>query len=761
MKRALAAVFVFISCSELIAQTAAPPTTSAPSTVGPVSATANFQRFQGQTVTSNVAGAPLTVDGAACSLPCSFQWTSGSQHTISALSTQSLGTGAQILLTGWSDGGGATHIVTASPGVTYTAYFTTQYYLTTAAVPAAGGSISPASGWYNSGQVVTVTASPNSGYPFTGFSCGLTGTTNPQNVTMNGPVSVTAGFAATQRVESTPSMLSFSVDGTGCAGGACTFVPQAGGDTLTSGLAVPLSNSRTPAYKFSASDGSIATQMIHSPVQPVDGGSGCPWSCRGGSCSAPVPVGPPQPAPIITSVVDSSGHNPAIILPGVPTTITINGTNFGAVPGFASFCVPGGSPRNFTEISQTTQSISSWTNNQVVEVVTIDPIDPIDPQADSGLWWLYLSVPFWISGTDWLNPSMGSFEMEPPLSVRITSRPITITATTTRGQYTANLTSTASPQGGVYTWTTSGSLSMGFDPSTPSSGPSSDHVKLVIQSTGGTGTITLAYQGPYGGTATDSFTFALTNSVSVLSWVDGSRITPDPSQLPPGDPLPGILGSPSSCAGTLLGMSLAGENNQVNVLGLLPAEIVYTNQFILNGTANSPPPPQDPGATGGSYRLYQQLQAYYEVSNATIQGGGATHYLTYAAQVGPSPEPCTGLQLFSLAAEANSMNGTFGIAGDGSDVSQLNEGRVGSAGQGTNYYLNGMPGQNYAQATPWIWSVIRFDPSGALLSFRPGDLQIFPTYQLYVNGSAVTSIAQGDLMTFIALNATSQYQGNQ
>ncbi|MCZ2155439.1 MAG: hypothetical protein LC114_16315, partial [Bryobacterales bacterium] len=72
--------------------------------------------------------------------------------------------------------------------------FTTQYFLTTAANPAGGGSITPASGWVNSGSVVAVSASAAGGYTFTGFTGALAGTTTPQNVTMTGPLTVTATF---------------------------------------------------------------------------------------------------------------------------------------------------------------------------------------------------------------------------------------------------------------------------------------------------------------------------------------------------------------------------------------------------------------------------------------------------------------------------------------------------------------------------------------------------------------------------------------
>ena len=68
------------------------------------------------------------------------------------------------------------------------------YVLTTAADPAAGGSVSGA-GTYNSGTVVPVImASPTVGWTFTGWSGDLTGTTNPTSITMNSNKNVVAHF---------------------------------------------------------------------------------------------------------------------------------------------------------------------------------------------------------------------------------------------------------------------------------------------------------------------------------------------------------------------------------------------------------------------------------------------------------------------------------------------------------------------------------------------------------------------------------------
>src|SRR6185503_17740234 len=107
-------------------------------------------------------------------------------------------TGTQYVWSSWSDGGTISH--TASPGsaITYTANFTTQHLLTTNA--GNGGVLSPAGGFFNSGQTVNISATANTGYNFSGWTGtgtgSFTGTSNPASVTMNGPVTETANFTA-------------------------------------------------------------------------------------------------------------------------------------------------------------------------------------------------------------------------------------------------------------------------------------------------------------------------------------------------------------------------------------------------------------------------------------------------------------------------------------------------------------------------------------------------------------------------------------
>ncbi len=65
---------------------------------------------------------------------------------------------------------------------------------------------------YDSGTVVTLTATANSGYHFTGWSGAITGTTNPTTITMDGNKAVTAIFTA-DVVTSTDSVDMFNTNG--------------------------------------------------------------------------------------------------------------------------------------------------------------------------------------------------------------------------------------------------------------------------------------------------------------------------------------------------------------------------------------------------------------------------------------------------------------------------------------------------------------------------------------------------------------------
>ena len=149
------------------------------------------------TVGTSPTGLAITVDGVNGIAPVTETWTIGSQHTLATISPQ-LATGARYTFTGWSDGTSTTtdSVTASSSGTAYTAAFSTAYLLTTSAT--AGGTVSPASGnYYAAGTVITLTATPNPGYYFTGWTGTVASSTSASTtITMSAPEAVTANFAA-------------------------------------------------------------------------------------------------------------------------------------------------------------------------------------------------------------------------------------------------------------------------------------------------------------------------------------------------------------------------------------------------------------------------------------------------------------------------------------------------------------------------------------------------------------------------------------
>ncbi len=154
------------------------------------------------TVGTNVSGLSFTVDAATYTSTQTLTWNAGDQHTITVTSPQAGTAGTQYTFTQWSDGTTATtDTVTASASTTsYTATFKTQYLLTTAVNPANSGTVSPASGtFYDSGSVVNVGATANTGYSFNGWTGPVASPSSASTtVTMSAPVSITANFASLQ-----------------------------------------------------------------------------------------------------------------------------------------------------------------------------------------------------------------------------------------------------------------------------------------------------------------------------------------------------------------------------------------------------------------------------------------------------------------------------------------------------------------------------------------------------------------------------------
>ncbi len=172
------------------------------------------------------SGLAFQVDGVTYTSAQSFVWFAGTSHTISA-STQPGAPGSQYSWRSWSDGGDSSHAVSPSFNSSYVAAFVTQYYFTGSATQ--GGTLSPATGWFDTGTVIPVSATPASGYTFAGFSGDLSSTTTPQNLGMSGPHTVNATF--------TPAV-SYSLSGhvslsTGAQVSGVTMTLSTGGSVQT------------------------------------------------------------------------------------------------------------------------------------------------------------------------------------------------------------------------------------------------------------------------------------------------------------------------------------------------------------------------------------------------------------------------------------------------------------------------------------------------------------------------------------------------
>jgi uncharacterized repeat protein (TIGR01451 family) len=164
---------------------------------GPVTENASFTQNPVQvTVRTSPTGLAYSVDGTSYTAVQTFSWQPGSSHTIATTSPQSGGPGVRYVWSSWSGGGAISHLVAPTTNKTYTAIFRTQYYLTMS--HGTGGTVSPASGWKNSGSAVSISAMPANGYSFsnwTGTGTGsFSGTNNPASITMSGPITETATF---------------------------------------------------------------------------------------------------------------------------------------------------------------------------------------------------------------------------------------------------------------------------------------------------------------------------------------------------------------------------------------------------------------------------------------------------------------------------------------------------------------------------------------------------------------------------------------
>jgi hypothetical protein len=143
------------------------------------------------------SGLQISSDGTSYYTPMQLMWETGSPVSVQAASPQSVSPGCQFIFTHWSNGTTSPTLTFTAPlvdGQSYTAYFNTQYELTTNLSGA--GTVSPSGSiWYNANTSVSISAKPGSGYTFFGWNGGVTGIKTPVSLKMSKPYNVTANFA--------------------------------------------------------------------------------------------------------------------------------------------------------------------------------------------------------------------------------------------------------------------------------------------------------------------------------------------------------------------------------------------------------------------------------------------------------------------------------------------------------------------------------------------------------------------------------------
>ncbi|WP_298767444.1 T9SS type A sorting domain-containing protein [uncultured Polaribacter sp.] len=120
----------------------------------------------------------------------------------------------------------------------------------TLTITATNGSVSanptPVNGTYDDGTVVTLTATPDAGYKFVGWSGDATGTTNPLNITMDANKSVTALFSRIQRT--------LTITATN---GSVSTNPSPVNGTYDDGTVVTLTATPDAGYQFDGWSGDV------------------------------------------------------------------------------------------------------------------------------------------------------------------------------------------------------------------------------------------------------------------------------------------------------------------------------------------------------------------------------------------------------------------------------------------------------------------------------------------------------------------------
>ena len=181
----------------------------------------------------------------------------GSTISLSTEAVQEMMDPRRYVFQYWSYGSGTQNTSTSfsytvpDHDETVSAYFSLNYGIATHIAPSGAGSIDiqpSTGGWYLPGMTVTLTANPNTGYIFTGWSGDVNSTDNPLVRTLNNYLLITANFAPVPDYT-----LTMAVNPSG--GG--TTLPETGTHTYSAGVYAVIAAYASSGYQFDHWDGDV------------------------------------------------------------------------------------------------------------------------------------------------------------------------------------------------------------------------------------------------------------------------------------------------------------------------------------------------------------------------------------------------------------------------------------------------------------------------------------------------------------------------
>jgi len=212
--------------------------------------TATFaQSFTVTTSANPVAGGSVTLN------PPGPSYAPGTQVTVSAAANSGYS------FTNWSgdlSGSNPTETITVNSNMNIVANFGQPQFTFNATSAGNGGTVdwTPKKSFYASGEQITVTAMPNTGYAFTNWTGDLTSTVNPLVFPISGDTSIVANFVETQLYT-----LSVSVPGGGGSVTKSPDLPSYNSGTVVTLTAVPDSGKQFITWGGDASGTSLVIQV--------------------------------------------------------------------------------------------------------------------------------------------------------------------------------------------------------------------------------------------------------------------------------------------------------------------------------------------------------------------------------------------------------------------------------------------------------------------------------------------------------------------